>query len=143
MFSNPTSVVLADDDPELRRLVAAWLRSAGYTVWEGADGPEALSLVHEHSPAVLLLDLWMPGADGLQVLESLRYDPAADRLITILLTGDPEADSRLEAFAAGAAGSIPKDGDRDAFLSALESFLAAAGTLAAGEDDSVADPPNA
>src|SRR5436305_11791044 len=74
------TLVLADDDDDLRAVYAPCLRAAGYTVHEAADGREALDLVREHRPALLLLDIWMPGLNGFEVLDGLRHDPAAGRL---------------------------------------------------------------
>lgn len=112
---DPTSIsiVLADDDLDLRAVAAGRLRASGMTVWEASDGAEALRLVRQHRPAVLVLDLWMPGVDGLQVLDELRFDPAASRLAVVVLTGDGEADGRLLALAGGAASILLKGDSTD------------------------------
>ncbi len=65
------TIVLAEDDADLRVLCAQWLRRAGHRVWEAADGAEALSAVMAHRPDLLLLDIWMPILNGLEVLEHL------------------------------------------------------------------------
>ncbi|QDV34280.1 response regulator [Tautonia plasticadhaerens] len=110
------SIVLADDDADLRLVAAGRLRASGMTVWEACDGAEALRLVREHRPTVLVLDLWMPGVDGLQVLDALRFDPVASRLAVVVLTGDGEADGRLLALAGGAASILLKGGSIDALV---------------------------
>jgi CheY-like chemotaxis protein len=116
-------IVVADDDDDLRKVVAACLRRSGYSVLEAADGHQAVALVRAERPDLLLLDIWMPEADGLSVLETLRHDPAADRTAIVLLTGDQEADARLEALAAGAVGCITKGGGLDELCAAIASHL--------------------
>jgi CheY-like chemotaxis protein len=57
-------IVLADDDPDFRTIYAAVLRSEGHEVCEACDGTEAVARAIERRPALLLLDLWMPGVNG-------------------------------------------------------------------------------
>ena len=66
-----TTIVLAEDDADLRALYAECLRREGHVVLEACDGGEAVSLVRAHSPGLLLLDIWMPILNGLEVLEHL------------------------------------------------------------------------
>jgi len=68
------TVLIADDDPDLRALVSVTLGRAGYNVIEATDGAEALEMIREHSPGVALLDVNMPRLDGVQVAEQLRAD---------------------------------------------------------------------
>src|SRR4051794_16315547 len=65
------TIVLAEDEADLRALLAECLRRDGHIVWEACDGGEAVSLVRAHAPALLLLDIWMPVLNGLEVLEHL------------------------------------------------------------------------
>ena len=58
------TIVLAEDDPDLRAIYAQCLREAGHVVWEAADGAQALALVRITSPELLLLDIWMPILNG-------------------------------------------------------------------------------
>ncbi len=96
------SIVLADDDEDLRAVYAPCLRSAGHAVWEAAGGLEALELVRRHRPALLVLDVWMPGVNGFEVLGQLRHDPAAAGLKVLMLSSMGDADTRLECFEMGA-----------------------------------------
>jgi CheY-like chemotaxis protein len=115
------SIVVADDDDALRSVTAGCLRAAGMTVREAADGLQAVELVREHRPSVLVLDLWMPGLDGLQVLDALRFDPSNPRLSVVILTGDREADGRLLALAGGAARIVLKGGPVEELIEAVRS----------------------
>lgn len=96
-------IVLADDEPDLRAIYAEVLRREGYEVWEAADGREALALVEEHRPDLLLLDVWMPSVNGFEVLERLRHDPAATTLKVVMLSNLGDAETRLEGYSAGVA----------------------------------------
>lgn len=71
------SVLIADDEPLARRTLREHLRSLGWsgTIHEALDGEAAIALANEHRPELLFLDVVMPGATGLQVLEKLAYEP--------------------------------------------------------------------
>ncbi len=102
------SIVLADDDEDLRAIYAPLFRSSGHTVWEASGGVEAVTLVREHRPRLLILDVWMPGFNGFEVLEALRHDPASNGLKILMLSNLGDADTRLECFEMGAADYVVK-----------------------------------
>ena len=126
------SIVLADDDEDLRAVYAPCLRSAGHTVWEAAGGGEALELVRKNRPGLLILDVWMPRINGFEVLEALRHDSASDGLKVLMLSNLGDADTRLECFEMGAAEYLVKG------LSLAE-FRAKVGELLADEPNRVVD----
>jgi DNA-binding response OmpR family regulator len=117
------TIVLAEDEPDLRTLYAERLRRSGHTVWEAADGAEAASLVLERRPDLLLLDLWMPILNGLEVLERIRDDRRAFGLKVVMLTHQRDADTRLEGFALGASAYWTKDVSLAEFAERIESML--------------------
>lgn len=94
-------IVLADDDLDLRTIYATALRADGHEIFEACDGTEAIALAIEHRPALLLLDVWMPGVSGFEVLERLRYDPAMTITRVVILSNLGDSDSRLEGFSEG------------------------------------------
>jgi CheY-like chemotaxis protein len=98
-----TKILVAEENAALRMDHASALRSAGHTVWEAADGGEALSLVQSHQPEVLLIDLWMPVLNALEVVELLRNRAEAVGLKVVVLSESEESDPRLESFALGVA----------------------------------------
>lgn len=102
------SIVLAEDDGDLRAVYAAFLRAAGYTVFEAAHGQEAVEEVRARRPALLLLDIWMPVLNGFEVLERLRHDPAAAHTKVVMLSCQSDADARLECFGIGAVEYLVK-----------------------------------
>jgi DNA-binding response OmpR family regulator len=94
-------IVLADDEADLRAIYAEVLRRAGYSIFEASDGREAVALVLERKPTLLLLDVWMPGLNGLEVLDRLRHEPAATAMKVVMLSNLGDADTRLEGFSGG------------------------------------------
>lgn len=102
------TIVLADDDDDLRAVYAPFLRSLGHEVWEAPGGEEALALVREHRPELLILDVWMPHCNGFEVLEQLRHDPLTARMKTVMLSNLGDADTRLECFEMGASEYLVK-----------------------------------
>ena len=107
--SVPATIVLAEDDSDLRAIYAQCLREAGHVVWEAEDGAQALALVRSRSPELLLLDIWMPILNGLEVLERLASAPEAVGLKVVVLSHQNDADTRLEGFALGVADYWTKD----------------------------------
>jgi DNA-binding response OmpR family regulator len=93
-----STIVLADDESDLRSVFGAVLRHEGHTV---CDGREAIEMVGRHDPDLLILDLWMPVVNGFEVLDALRNDACATTLKVIMLSNLGDADSRLESFSAG------------------------------------------
>ena len=122
-------VVLIDDDPLVRaglKLMLGGHEGVDF-VGEGGDGSEAAALVAEHRPDVLLMDIRMPGKDGLTATEELMAQEDAPRVV-ILTTFDSD-DSVLRALAAGAAGFLLKDTPPDRMLEAIKQVAAGEHTL--------------
>ena len=87
---------MVDDDRTTRRLLALQLRRAGYSVSEAGDGQQALERVRRQPPELVLLDVWMPGMDGLAVLARLRDEPRPPRVV--MMTADDTSDTLLRAI---------------------------------------------
>lgn len=103
------TIVLAEDDSDLRAIYTQSLRNAGHVVWEAEDGGQALALVRSRSPELLLLDVWMPILNGLEVLERLKSAPEAVGLKVVVLSNQHDADTRLEGSALGVVDYWTKD----------------------------------
>ncbi len=103
------TIVLAEDDAALRRLYAEWLRRVGHRVFEAADGAEAVAQVRASRPDLLLLDIWMPILNGLEVLEQLSQVDHAVGLTVVVLSHQDDADTRLEGYALGITDYWTKD----------------------------------
>ena len=80
------TVLIADDEPSMRLLVHATIESDDYKVIEAADGNEAWTLIQQYKPSLVLLDVQMPGRTGIEILASIKSDPALKSTRVILLT---------------------------------------------------------
>ena len=112
-------VLIVDDHPVVRQGLRALLGvQDGFSiVGEAGDGPSALSLTASLRPDIVLLDLKLPGMDGIEVLESLR----SSRARVLVLTSVTEPARARQAVRAGAAGVLYKDIDPDALVRAIRS----------------------
>ena len=117
----PISVLIVDDHPVVRRGLRVLLEvQEGIEVaGEAGDGGTALALAAEHAPDVILLDLKLPGMDGIAVLGELRARDSAARVL--VLTSATEPASASLAVRSGAAGVVYKDVDPDALVRAIRS----------------------
>lgn len=95
------SVLFVDDDPDMRTMYGTRLRADGFHVRFAADGPEALDAA-ARQPDLVLLDVRMPGMDGLEVLRRLKGDAAVARVPVIMLSNEREETSVSRARAMGA-----------------------------------------
>jgi two-component system, OmpR family, phosphate regulon response regulator PhoB len=119
-----TAVLVADDDADIRDLVAFKLDQCGYKVITATDGPSALAAAAMQLPDLAVLDVTMPGMSGIDVCRALRDDPAtADMAIIVLTARAQEAD--VEAgFNAGADDYVAKPFSPRELVSRVEALLA-------------------
>jgi DNA-binding response OmpR family regulator len=80
-------ILVVDDEPTVRGFVRYFLRGANFEVIEATSGNDALALIRSSRPDIVLLDIRMPGMDGVEVLRHLRKSPATKSLPVIFLTG--------------------------------------------------------
>jgi two-component system OmpR family response regulator len=97
--SDPLRILVVDDEPHIVSFLRMGLTYEGFTVAEAHDGPEALAQANQFKPHLVILDLMLPGIDGMQVAERLRRDP--DVLI-IMLTAKDQVDDRIAGLQIGA-----------------------------------------
>jgi DNA-binding response OmpR family regulator len=96
----PASVLVVDDDPTVRDVVARYLGDAGYRVDVAADGEAALAAAAAHRPDAVVLDLMLPGIPGLDVCVALRAVPAPPAIVVLTALG--EEDDRIRGLELGA-----------------------------------------
>ena len=103
MTAEPRPLVLvADDEEDIRELVAYRMEKGGYDVVQAADGEEAIRLALEHTPALAIVDVMMPKADGYEVTRRLREEESTKRMPIILLTARAQEADVQRGFDAGA-----------------------------------------
>ena len=101
-------IVVADNEEDIVRLVAFVLRRRGYTVLEARSGEEALDLIRRERPDLAVLDLRMPGMDGLQVIRALAADETVEPLPLIMLSASAQQAEIEAGLSAGVAAYVAK-----------------------------------
>src|SRR3984885_11012372 len=84
------TILLVDDDPQLRSMFGLGLRRGGYHVIEADSGVTGLAMDRQHLPDLILSDINMPGGDGSTLLRDIRQDPALRSKQVVLMTGRPD-----------------------------------------------------
>ncbi|MEU6274383.1 response regulator transcription factor [Streptomyces populi] len=128
----PQNVLLAEDDRAIRHALERALTLEGYRVTAVADGVEALAQAHRTPPDVLVLDVMMPGIDGLQVCRVLRAE--GDRTPILMLTALVETADRIAGLDAGADDYVVKPFDVEEVFARLRALLRRTGNGAFDED---------
>ena len=101
-------VLVADDDEDILLLVTTRLRRDGFDVVEARRGDEALELAREKHPRLAVLDIGMPGLDGLEVLERIRDDDDLREMRVLLLTAKVQESDVRRGYATGADAYVTK-----------------------------------
>jgi DNA-binding response OmpR family regulator len=114
-------VLLVDDDPSIRRAVAAGLELEGFTVVAASGGRAALEAAERLAPAVVLLDLGMPDLDGLEVLARLRA--RGDEVPVCVLSARDDIDDRVRGLQAGADDYVVKPFALEEVVARLHALL--------------------
>ena len=102
------TLLFCEDDPTIRKLIRAALRSTTHTLLEAGDGTEGLALAERERPAVIVTDLAMPAMDGYQLLAALLNVPALAGIPVVLLTASTQRAELEEARRRGFAAVLVK-----------------------------------
>lgn len=100
-------VLVIDDESYIREFVSQVL-SEKYQVFFAKNGPDGLKLARQIEPGVIVLDILMPGQDGIQTCRALREDPVTAEIPVLMLTALNETEKRIQAFSAGADDYVAK-----------------------------------
>ncbi|KAE9658051.1 EAL domain-containing response regulator [Pseudomonas fluorescens] len=112
MASSPATLLIVDDEPQVRKLLETLLHHEGYVTQSACCGEEALRLVAQQPPDLILLDIMMPGMDGYEVASQLKGNPATANIPIIMLSALSDASARVSGLETGAEEFISKPIER-------------------------------
>ena len=101
-------VLVADDDEDILLLVTTRLRRDGFEIVSASSGDEALALARERRPRIAVLDIGMPGLDGLEVLGAIRADESLRNTLVVLLTAKAQESDVRRGYDSGADAYVKK-----------------------------------
>jgi DNA-binding response OmpR family regulator len=116
-------IAIVDDDPMSRKVVGDVLLWAGYAPEAYEEGQTALDGLKASPPDAVILDLWMPGLDGMAVCRALRSDPATAQLPIMMLTGSTDEEDQVLGFEVGADDYITKPWSVAVLVARLKAVL--------------------
>jgi putative two-component system response regulator len=116
-------ILLADDDPALTLWLERLLGSIGCRSVRGTDGREALAMFRLHHPDLVVLDIAMPGLDGVAVCQAIKRDPTGEQTPVILISSSAGTENRLRAIAAGADDFFPKPINPDRLAARVRALI--------------------
>jgi len=106
-------MLVVDDSPTICAVLGKMLRQDGYAVLKATDGKEAIELARNERPALIFLDIVMPGMNGFAVLRALRHDPLTRDIPIVMISGNPQATEQFYVQRFGADDFMQKPFDRD------------------------------
>lgn len=118
-------ILVVEDNDVNARLVTFLLSSSGYEVRKASDAQEALKLLEEFHPRLILMDLQLPRMDGYELTRRLKADPATRDIFVVALTAHAMSGDEEKALRAGCDGYFTKPIDRRALLAGIARTLAA------------------
>jgi len=118
-------ILLIEDNEQNRYLVTFLLQARGWEVVYAADGPAGLALAGEIAPALILLDIQLPGMDGYAVARALRANPKLAAIPVVAVTSYAMSGDRERCIEAGCTGYLEKPIDPQTFVAEVEAMLEA------------------
>lgn len=119
-------ILIVDDDHDIRNLLATRLRAEGYETVFASDAMTAVTVARTERPAVILLDIGLPGGTGLVVMDRLKNFPALAHIPVVIVSARDPIASREAALAAGAHAFFPKPIDHTALLETVRELASPA-----------------
>ncbi len=135
-----STILVVEGNPTNLKLAALLLEKVGHTVLKAGDGEAGLRLVREHLPDLVLMDIQMPGIDGLEATRLLRADPATTGIRIVALTALTMKGDAERILAAGCDGYIAKPYHYREFIEQVTAAPAQARTSARPEEVEVRSP---
>jgi two-component system cell cycle response regulator DivK len=118
-----SSILVIEDNEQNRYLVTFILESHGYRVIQATNGREGIELAEQAEPALILLDIQLPGMDGYAVARELRSNPGFDEVPIVAVTSYAMTGDREQILASGCNGYIEKPIDPETFMDDVEQHL--------------------
>ncbi len=122
---NRREILIVDDDPRSRKLLSSYLKPKGYDVLMAESGEEALEVTLDSMPAVILLDVMMPGMTGLELCRRIKENPATRLTQIMMVTALGGENDRVEGLDTGADDYIAKPVPKAEFLAKVRSLVRA------------------
>lgn len=116
-------ILLVDDEKDIVEFLAYNLSKENYDVFKAYDGQQALTLAQQHKPHLIILDIMMPGMDGIEVCAELRKIPEVKEAIIVFLTARNEDYTQVAALETGADDFIAKPIKPRVFITKIKSLL--------------------
>jgi DNA-binding response OmpR family regulator len=126
------TILVVDDEPTISQVVAGYLRRDGFHTVTAADGPSAVEAAHEHRPDLVVLDLMLPGFDGLQAMARMRQER---HVPVILLTARGEESDRVVGLKLGADDYVVKPFSPAELVARVHAVLRRVGREGDGDDE--------
>ena len=137
-MENKTILVVEDDDLN-RKLVRTLLQVSKFNVLEAMDAEKGIHLAHEHHPDLILMDIQLPGMDGLKATQIIKSDPDLKKIPVVALTAFAMQGDEEKALAAGCDGYITKPINTREFRAKIQNFYS---PYTGNEGGDVAEEPS-
>ncbi len=139
MNNSDYNILLVDDEPDILEFVSYNLKKEGYKVMTAANGKDGLRLATDNTPHLILLDVMMPGMDGIETCDKLRAVPSLENTLIAFLTARGEDYSQVAGFEAGADDYITKPIKPKVLTSRIKALLRRFGQGPTSSSESVLD----
>lgn len=123
MSQSPKTILIADDEVYMLRLLDATLRKGRYRVVQVRNGTEAVAAAEKESPDLIVMDVMMPGLDGLSAVHQLKQSEVTAKIPVIVLSSKGHALTKVEAERAGAALFLTKPFSPNQLLADVQRIL--------------------
>ena len=123
MVEMAKTILIADDEPGVVKILGMRLRANGFQIVTAHDGAMAIALAHQEKPDLIILDIKMPGTDGFSVFEDIKNSADTMSIPVIFFSALPPEQAREKATQLGADGFISKSADPDEILAKIREIL--------------------
>jgi len=118
------TILVVDDSPTVRKLIAGKLEKCGHDVFCASDGVEAMERLEDFTPDLILLDITMPRMDGYQVCKMIRANSVTHNVPVVMISGKDGFFDKVRGRMAGTTGYITKPFGPETLMKTVETYLA-------------------